>query len=120
MLTDEVRYKILSLIEASPAMSQRDVARKLGISLGKANYCLKSLAEKGWIKATNFKNSQSKIAYMYLLTSRGIQARARVAARFLQLKMREYDELRAEISRIQEEVNRTGGSKRRTAVRIGE
>jgi EPS-associated MarR family transcriptional regulator len=110
MLSDETRYKILSLLESSPTLSQRDVAAKLGISLGKANYCLKSLAEKGWIKAVNFKNSQSKIAYMYLLTPRGIRARARVAARFLQIKMREYDELRAEIARIQDEVSRRGGN----------
>jgi EPS-associated MarR family transcriptional regulator len=109
MLTDEVRYKILSLLEASPTLSQRDVARKLGISLGKANYCLKALAEKGWIKATNFKNSQNKIAYMYLLTPRGIQGRARVAARFLQIKVREYDQLKTEIERIRAAVNQQDG-----------
>ena len=109
MLTDEVRYKLLRLIEASPEMSQREVARELGISLGKVNYCLKSLAEKGWIKATNFKNSKNKIAYMYLLTPRGIEGRARLTARFLQVKMREYDELRIEIERIRAEVSRHDG-----------
>jgi EPS-associated MarR family transcriptional regulator len=109
MLTDEVRYKLLRLIEASPHLSQRDVARELGISLGKVNYCLKSLAERGWIKATNFKNSKNKIAYMYLLTPRGIDGRARVTARFLQIKMREYDELKVEIERIREEVSRHNG-----------
>lgn len=109
MLTDEVRYKLLSLIEANPELSQREVARQLGMSLGKANYCLKALAARGWIKATNFKNSRNKIAYSYLLTPRGIEGRARVAARFLQLKMQEYDELRLEIARIREEVDRHNG-----------
>ena len=65
MLSDEFRFKLLKLIEANPKMSQREVARELGISLGKINYCLRTLVEKGWIKATNFKNSNNKVAYMY-------------------------------------------------------
>ena len=60
MLTDEVRFKLLKLLETNPKMSQREVARELGISLGKVNYCLKALVEKGWLKATNFKNSKNK------------------------------------------------------------
>jgi EPS-associated MarR family transcriptional regulator len=109
MLTDEVRYKLLRLLEENPRMSQRDVARELGISLGKVNYCLKSLVAKGWIKASNFKNSRNKAAYMYLLTPRGIAARAGVAVRFLKAKMQEYEILRADIERIRSEVNRRGG-----------
>jgi len=65
MLSDEVRYSLLRLLEANPAMSQRDVARHLGMSLGKVNFCLQALVEKGLLKATNFKNSQRKSAYMY-------------------------------------------------------
>jgi EPS-associated MarR family transcriptional regulator len=106
MLTDEVRYRLLRLLEANPGMSQRDVARELGISLGKVNYCLKLLVEKGWIKASNFKNSRNKIAYMYLMTPRGIEEKTGVTLRFLQRKMREYEELRADIKRIRQEVNR--------------
>lgn len=106
MLTDEVRYSLLRLIAANPKMSQREVARHLGISLGKVNYCLTSLAEKGWIKAVNFKNSRNKIAYTYFLTPRGIEEKARVTKRFLQRKLREYEELRADIERIREEVSR--------------
>ena len=109
MLTDEVRYNLLKLIEANPKMSQRDVARQLGISLGKVNYCLKSLVEKGWIKATNFKNSKHKVAYMYFLTPRGIEQKARVTARFLQLKMQEYEALRVDIERIRAEVGQRHG-----------
>jgi EPS-associated MarR family transcriptional regulator len=106
VLPDEVRYHLLRLLERAPEMSQREVARELGISLGKANYCLRSLVEWGWIKAANFKNSKNKAGYMYLLTPRGVEAKAKAATRFLQIKIQEYDELRVEISRIRTEVNR--------------
>ncbi len=109
MLSDEFRFKLLKLIEANPKMSQREVARELGISLGKINYCLRSLVEKGWIKATNFKNSNNKVAYMYFLTPRGIEEKAGVTTRFLHQRMREYDELRADIERIRREVSRHDG-----------
>jgi EPS-associated MarR family transcriptional regulator len=100
MLTDEVRYKLLMLLESNPTVSQRDAARELGISLGKLNYCLKAVVDKGWVKASNFKNSQNKIAYMYLLTPRGIKEKGRVTVRFLHRKMEDYESLRAEIERI--------------------
>jgi EPS-associated MarR family transcriptional regulator len=103
MISDEVRYQLLRLLSADPTMSQRSVARTLGISLGKTNYCLKSLMRKGWIKAANFKNSRNKAAYMYLLTPRGVEAKANVTMRFLQQRMREYEALRSEIERIREE-----------------
>lgn len=103
MLTDEVRYKLLSLLESNPRLSQREVARELGVSIGKVNYCLKALVQKGWIKAINFKNSKNKIAYRYLLTPRGIDEKAGVTLRFLQRKIEEYDALRAEIERIRRE-----------------
>ena len=103
MLTDEVRYKLLSLLESNPRLSQREVARELGVSIGKVNYCLKALVQKGWIKVTNFKNSKNKIAYRYLLTPRGIDEKAGVTLRFLQRKIEEYDALRAEIERIRKE-----------------
>jgi len=106
MLTDEVRYKLQKLLESNPTVSQRDAARELGVSLGKLNYCLKALVGKGWVKATNFKNSRNKIAYMYLLTPRGIRAKGRVTLRFLQRKMEDYDALRIEIARIREEVSK--------------
>lgn len=97
VLTDEVRYRILKLLEANPALSQREVARELGISLGSANYCLQALIRKGWIKVENFKNSRNKAAYMYLLTPRGVEAKAVLAMQFLRIKQREYETLRLEI-----------------------
>jgi EPS-associated MarR family transcriptional regulator len=96
-LTEEVRYKLLRLIESNPQLTQREAARDLGISLGKVNYCLRSLMSRGWVKATNFTNSRNKAAYMYILTPRGIEEKARVTARFLQTKLREYEALRIEI-----------------------
>lgn len=104
MLSDETGYELIRLLEANPEMSQRDAARELGISLGKTNYCLRALAQKGWIKISNFKNSQNRTAYSYLLTPRGIEAKARLTLRFLQIKMREYESLRIEIDQLRREV----------------
>jgi len=103
VLTDEIRYKLLRLLEANPKLSQRDVAREVGMSLGKINYCLRALIHAGWIKAGRFKNSQNKIAYRYLLTPRGIEQKAALTATFLKSKMREYAMLRAEIERLRRE-----------------
>jgi EPS-associated MarR family transcriptional regulator len=106
VLTDEVRYRLLRLLESNPKLTQRELARELGMSLGRTNYCLQSLIEKGWIKATNFKNSRNKIAYMYLLTPRGIERKTQVTLRFLQRKLEEYESLRAEIERIRQDAER--------------
>jgi EPS-associated MarR family transcriptional regulator len=103
-LSEETRYKLMRLLAANPQMSQRDVARELGISLGKVNYCLKALLQRGWLKAHNFKNSRNKSAYMYLLTPRGIEAKATLAVRFLSIKKREYESLRLEIELIRMDV----------------
>jgi EPS-associated MarR family transcriptional regulator len=103
MLADETRYKVMRLIEANPQMSQRDVARELNISLGKVNYCLQALVRKGWVKARNFKNSNNKAAYMYLMTPRGLEEKASLAMRFLTIKMGEYERLREEIEQIRRE-----------------
>jgi len=106
MLSDEYRYKILRLLEEDPEMSQRDLARALGVSLGKVNYCLQALIDTGLIKANNFKNSHNKQAYMYLLTRRGITEKARVTLRFLQHKINEYESLQREIENLKRELTR--------------
>ena len=106
MLTDETRSKILRILEQDPAISQRDLARQLGVSLGKANYCLRALIEKGWIKANNFKNSNNKKAYTYLLTRRGIAEKARVTARFLEYKVAEFETLQREIEQLRREARK--------------
>ena len=100
MLTDEYRYKILKILEANPEISQRDLARALGVSLGRTNFCLKALIERGLLKATNFRNSSNKLAYMYLLTPKGIEEKSVITARFLKIKMQEYANLEAEIEEL--------------------
>jgi EPS-associated MarR family transcriptional regulator len=103
MLTDEYRYKILKLVEIKPEISQRELAKDLGVSLGKVNFCLKALIEKGLLKATNFRNSQNKLAYMYLLTPSGVEEKSKITLRFLKTKMREYELLQEEIRELVEE-----------------
>ena len=105
-MTIDAHYKLLKLLEANPELSQRELARELGISLGKINYCLAALIGKGWIKARNFRNSQNKLGYAYLLTPRGIEQRAVLTANFLRRKTAEYDALKKEIAQLRREVDR--------------
>ncbi len=111
MLTDEYRYKILKILEANPEISQRDLARELDISLGRANFCLKALIKVGLLKATNFRNSHNKLAYMYLLTPKGLEEKSVITARFLKLKMSEHAALQAEIEELRKDANQTIGIK---------
>ena len=103
VLDDETAYKLLKLVQADPNISQREIASELGISLGKANYCLKAVIERGWVKARNFYHSKNKRGYAYLLTSEGIKEKAQVTFRFLRYKMDEYAALETEISQIKKE-----------------
>lgn len=97
MLTDEYRYKILKLVETNPAISQRELAKNLGVSLGKANFCLKALIEVGLLKVSNFRNNKNKLAYMYLLTPTGLEEKSSITVRFLKAKIQEYELLQEEI-----------------------
>lgn len=114
VLTDEYRYRILKLLEADPQASQRRIADELGISLGRVNYCVQALIEKGLVKANNFRNNANKRVYLYLLTPRGIEEKARVTARFLRRKLDEYETLKRELQELQSEAaklnSRTGQS----------
>jgi len=103
LLNDEYRYRILKILEANPEASQRTLARELGVSLGKVNFCLQALVEKGLIKVDNFRNNESKRAYIYLLTPKGIQEKARVTLRFLKSKMTEYEQIKREVAQLQRE-----------------
>jgi EPS-associated MarR family transcriptional regulator len=106
MMSEEMRYKVMRLLEGNPKLSQRDVARELGMSLGKVNFCVQALIRKGWIKATNFKNSHNKAAYMYLLTPRGLEEKTRLTLRYLGIKISEYEKLRVEIEQMRREAMR--------------
>ncbi|ALO46424.1 MarR family EPS-associated transcriptional regulator [Pseudohongiella spirulinae] len=107
MITDEARYKILRALQAQPDLSQRELADQLGISLGKVNYCLNALIQKGSIKAKNFSKSEHKKRYLYLLTPAGIESKARLTRRFLQYKMEEFEALKAEIEDIRRDLDAT-------------
>lgn len=104
MPSDEYSYRVLKLLSQNPHLSQRELANELGISLGKANYCLKALIEVGLIKAKNFKDSRNKLAYAYLLTPKGIEEKAKITLRFLNSKVTEFQALQAEIEDLQREV----------------
>jgi EPS-associated MarR family transcriptional regulator len=106
VLTDETRYRILKLLEAEPHASQRRIADELGLSLGRVNFCIKALVEKGLIKVNNFRNSERKRAYLYLLTPHGIEERARVTARFLRVKLAEHEALTRELDELRSEAAR--------------
>lgn len=109
MLTDEYRYKILRLIEANPQISQREIAKQLGVSLGKTNFCLKALVEVGMIKVSNFKNSKNKLGYIYFLTPSGIEEKSAITLRFLKRKMEEHKALLKEIEELRKEVDKLDG-----------
>ena len=103
--TQETNLKVLRYLEDNPEVTQRELAVALGISLGKTNYCLRALINKGMIKAKNFKNSANKRAYLYILTPKGIETKARISVRFLQRKVEEYEALRIEIEQLKTELN---------------
>jgi len=105
MLDETTHYGLLKTLEENPGLSQRDLAKRLGISLGKVNFCLNALAEKGSLKINNFRNSENKLAYAYLLTPRGIEEKARITVRFLKYKLQEYERLRKEIEELRGEIN---------------
>ncbi|BCK88825.1 hypothetical protein MIZ01_2631 [Sideroxyarcus emersonii] len=108
MLDEATHYSLLKTLEENPGLSQRDLAKKLGVSLGKINYCLNALVEKGNLKINNFRNSDNKLAYAYLLTPRGVEQKARMTVQFLKKKVQEYERLRAEIAELQREAEQKG------------
>ncbi len=91
-------FEILRKISKKPQVSQRELAEELGFSLGKLNYCIKELQSKGLIKIRNFKKNKKKINYFYILTPQGISSKTKLAINFMKKKMKEYDELKAEIN----------------------
>ena len=108
MLSEELKYKILKIFHENPEISQRDLSKQLGISLGKVNYCVKALVEKGFVKIRNFQNRENKAHYLYLLTPHGIKEKAQVTLRFLQAKISEFEQINNEISQLKNEVAANG------------
>lgn len=103
VMQESIKYRILKNIADDPKITQRQLAKELDVSLGKANYCLRALIDKGWVKAENFRQSNNKIGYVYKLTPAGLDEKGRVAVRFLKMKMQEYEEVKAEIEQLRKE-----------------
>ena len=101
---DELRLRVLRALEANPELSQRQLAGELGVSLGGVNYALKALIERGFVKADNFRKSGTKVAYLYVLTPKGIAEKSALATAFLGRKLEEYEVLRQEIEALKGEV----------------
>jgi EPS-associated MarR family transcriptional regulator len=104
MSPEEVRYRLLQRLARDPAVSQRELAVELGVSVGKINYCLQALIEKGHVKFDNFRRNPDKRHYAYLLTPTGVEAKARATVQFLRRKRAEYETIRAEIEALQAEL----------------
>ena len=106
-LDPDVHFRMLHLLKEEPKLTQRELAQKLGISLGSVNYCLKALIDVGHIKAGNFRKNPDKFVYLYLLTPKGIAEKAKLTAGFLNRKMAEYQALKQKIDAIQSKAKRT-------------
>ena len=104
MLSEELELRTLKLLTENPHLTQRELASQLGISLGKAHYVLKALVNVGWIKLGNFRRSDNKLGYAYLLTPQGLVEKSAITRRFLLRKQGEYVQLRTEIEMLQREV----------------
>ncbi|HSH40645.1 MAG TPA: MarR family EPS-associated transcriptional regulator [Arenicellales bacterium] len=107
-LPDETRYRLLKYLESNPDASQRALARELGVSLGKVNYCVKALVDRGWVTVGRFRRSNNKLAYVYKLTPRGLEAKADATVRFLNRKLAEYETLQGEIATLRDEARKLG------------
>ncbi len=104
MQQDESTYKLLKLIDGKAHHSQRELSEALGVSVGKVNYCLRALKEKGWVKVKNFQRNPDKRSYLYILTPSGAEEKVRVTFRFLKRKLNEYEVIKKEIEELKREV----------------
>jgi EPS-associated MarR family transcriptional regulator len=103
-IQEDTYFRVMRLLEENPDLTQRELAERLGVSVGGLNYCLKALMQKGLVKMQNFSHSKNKFGYVYILTPRGIAEKATLATRFLRRKMEEYEALKMEIDALKSEV----------------
>lgn len=104
MSQQELEYKVLNWLEKNPNITQRQLAKELGVSLGKAHYLINSLIQVGWVKLDNFKRSDNKMGYMYLLTPAGMLEKTKITRSFLARRETEYQQLKQEIQRLKSEI----------------
>ncbi len=107
MPPEDTDLELLRQLDSQAAASQRDLAARLGMSVGKINYCLRALIDKGWIKANNFRRADNKWAYAYLLTPAGAKAKMQLTRDFLARKEREFEQLQSEIQRLRLEMTQS-------------
>ena len=104
MSRSDTEYIVLKILKDNPRMTQRQMAQKLGLSLGKTNYVVRALIDKGWVKLSNFKRSDNKLGYIYVLTPKGVSEKSILAQNFLKRKSEEYNKLKIEIERLKNEL----------------
>ena len=104
MHKSDTEYLVLKKLENNPRLTQRELSKELGLSLGKTNYVIKALTDKGWLKLNNFKRSDNKLGYIYLLTHTGITEKTVLAQNFLRRKSDEYNRLKEEIEKLRNEL----------------
>ena len=107
-IQEDTYFRVMRILQENPDLTQRELAEKLGVSVGGLNYCLKALMDKGWVKMQNFQNSKNKFKYVYLLTPQGIAERVALTSRFLDRKLQEYEALKAEIESLHQDVHHAG------------
>jgi EPS-associated MarR family transcriptional regulator len=110
-IQEDTYFRVMRILQENPDLTQRELAEKLGVSVGGLNYCLNALMDKGWVKMQNFQNSKNKFKYVYLLTPIGIAEKVALTTRFLSRKMDEYEALKLEIEALQSEANAQGQDK---------
>jgi EPS-associated MarR family transcriptional regulator len=109
VLDDRTRYQLLKLLQENPELSQRQLAEELGVSVGKVNYCLNALLDRGLVKVRNFRDNRNKLAYAYYLTPKGAREKVRTTVGFLHRKLEEYRGLEREIEQLRREVRALNG-----------
>ena len=102
---EDTHFRIMRILQENPDLTQRELAEKLGMSVGGLNYCLNALIDKGWVKVHNFSESKNKFGYVYLLTPSGFAEKAALTGRFFQRKLKEYEEMRVEIDSLRSELS---------------
>ena len=102
---NEIRFKLLKLLQEEPELTQRDMNRKMGISLGKVNYCISAFTQKGLIKIERFKKAQKKSSYIYRLTPKGMEELTSLTLSYLKIKLKEYDQIKMEIKSLSGQIN---------------
>ena len=106
MSKKEINLDLLRKLEVRPELTQRELSKDMGVSLGKINYCMQKLIEKGWIKLSNFRSNSNKVHYIYLLTPKGIEEKTRLTFSFLKIKIEEYEVLKKEISKLKQDAEK--------------